>query len=91
MTDFCLHIGPVKTGSTYLQNIMWKSRDALREQGVLLPAVHPNDLVDLPESEGRWAALASRARSWPDRVLITCELLGLSARCTVTGRVAARR
>jgi hypothetical protein len=43
MSDVYLHVGPVKTGSTYLQSIMWNSRDALREQGVLLPAAHPNE------------------------------------------------
>ena len=92
MSDVYLHVGPVKTGSTYLQSILWNSRDALREQGVLLPAARPNEfflaandvqggrfvLVDLPEAEGAWARVAARAGSWPGRVLITCELLGFS-------------
>jgi hypothetical protein len=92
MSDVYLHVGPVKTGSTYLQSIMWNSRDALREQGLLLPATHPNEfflaandvqggrfvLVDMPECKGAWARVAARARSWPGRVLITCELLGFS-------------
>jgi hypothetical protein len=43
MSDVYLHVGPVKTGSTYLQSILWNSPDALREQGVLLPADHPNE------------------------------------------------
>ena len=94
MSDVYLHVGPVKTGSTYLQSILWNSRDALREQGVLLPGAHPNEfflaandvqggrfvLVDLPESEGAWTRVAARAGSWPGRVLITCELLGFSER-----------
>jgi hypothetical protein len=33
MNDVYLHVGPVKTGSTYLQSIMWSNRDALSEQG----------------------------------------------------------
>jgi hypothetical protein len=92
MSDVYLHVGPVKTGSTYLQSIMWNSRDALREQGVLLPAAHPNEfflaandvqggrfvLVDLPEAQGAWARVTARAGSWPGRVLISCELLGFS-------------
>jgi hypothetical protein len=92
MSDVYLHVGPVKTGTTYLQSTMWNSRDALREQGVLLPATHPNEffmavndvqggrfvLVDMPEAKGAWARVAARARSWPGRVLITCELLGFS-------------
>ena len=43
VSDVYLHVGPVKTGSTYLQSTMWNSRAALREQGVLLPATHPNE------------------------------------------------
>ena len=92
MNDVYLHVGPVKTGSTYLQSIMWSNRDALSEQGVLLPATHPNELflavndvqggrfvlVDTPEAERAWAKVATRARSWPGRVLITCELFGFS-------------
>ena len=35
-------------------------------------------LVDTPEAEGAWAKVATRARSWPGRALITCELLGFS-------------
>jgi hypothetical protein len=92
ISDVYLHVGPVKTGSSYLQSIMWNSRDALREQGILLPITHPNEfflaandvqdgqftLVETPGSEGAWARVAVRATSWPGRVLITCELLGFS-------------
>jgi hypothetical protein len=92
MSDVYLHVGPVKTGSTYLQSVMWNSRDALREQGILLPVTHPNEfflaandvqggrfvLVDMPEARGAWARVAAWARAWPGRVLITCELLGFS-------------
>jgi hypothetical protein len=92
VTDVYLHVGPVKTGSTYLQSIMWNGLDALREQGLLLPATHPNEfflaandvqagrfvLVETPEAEGAWARMAARVGSWPGRVLITCELLGFS-------------
>ena len=92
MSEVYLHVGPVKTGSTYLQNILWNGRPVLREQGVLLPADHDNEfflatndvqdgrfvLMDLPEAAGAWGKVAARARAWPGRVLITCELLGFS-------------
>ncbi len=32
-----LHVGLPKTGTTYLQHILWGSKDRLREHGVLLP------------------------------------------------------
>ena len=92
MTDVFLHIGPVKTGSTYLQSIMWASRDVLRDAGMLLPADHDNEhflaandvqdgkfvLIDLPESRGVWDKVAGQARSWTGQVLISHELLGFS-------------
>lgn len=92
MNDVYLHIGPVKTGSTYLQSIMWNSRDLLRARGLLLPADHDNEhflaandvqdgkfvLIDLPEADGIWDKVAGRARSWPGPVLISHELLGFS-------------
>jgi len=92
MSDVYLHVGPVKTGSSYLQSIMWRNRDGLREQGVLLPISHPNEFflaandvqggafvgVATPGAEGAWDRVAARARSWPGPVLISCELLGMS-------------
>ncbi len=32
-----LHVGTPKTGTTYLQTVMWANRDKLAEQGLLLP------------------------------------------------------
>ena len=32
-----LHIGLPKTGTTYLQTLMWNNREVLAGQGVLLP------------------------------------------------------
>jgi hypothetical protein len=32
-----LHVGSPKTGTTYLQGVLWRNREALRRQGLLLP------------------------------------------------------
>lgn len=32
-----LHVGTKKTGTTYLQTVIWNNREALRRQGVLVP------------------------------------------------------
>jgi hypothetical protein len=32
-----VHIGPPKTGTSYLQSVFWASRDALAEHGLILP------------------------------------------------------
>ena len=32
-----LHVGSPKTGTTFLQNVLWAQRDLAREQGLMLP------------------------------------------------------
>ena len=32
-----LHVGTAKSGTSYLQDLWWQHRDALRAQGLLLP------------------------------------------------------
>ncbi len=39
MTRFIVHIGPHKTGTTYLQTVLHTMRDALRARGVHVPAI----------------------------------------------------
>lgn len=98
MADVSLHVGPMKTGSTFLQAVMWNNRATLREQGLLLPIDHANDVflaandvqgyrfaaVDYPEANGRWDKVARRAKSWPGRVLISHEILGISEPAHIT-------
>ena len=38
-----LHIGEPKTGTTFLQQIMWRNRSELAARGVVLPGHHPQD------------------------------------------------
>ncbi len=40
-----LHIGAAKTGTTYLQSLMYSNRDALRDAGLLLPGATWNHQV----------------------------------------------
>ncbi len=42
-TDVFVHIGEPKTGTTFLQQVMWGNRDLLAAQGVVLPGHHPQD------------------------------------------------
>ena len=42
-TDVFVHIGEPKTGTTFLQQVMWGNRDLLAAQGVALPGHHPQD------------------------------------------------
>ena len=84
-----LHIGEPKTGTTFLQQVMWRNRDALAAQGVVLPGHHPQDhfrasqdlrgIQKLPSDPagswtGEWEILASQARQARRVAVISHEL-----------------
>lgn len=86
-----LHVGAPKTGTTYLQNVLWHNRTALAEDGVLYPLSRPFEhfaaTMDLrrmrwdgrrdPEWDGAWERLATRARTWSGPTsIISNEILG---------------
>src|SRR5215470_6011067 len=72
-----LHIGEPKTGTTFLQQVMWRNRSELAARGVVLPGHHPQDhfrasqdlrgiekLASDPAGSwaGEWEILAAEAR-----------------------------
>jgi len=73
-----LHIGLPKTGTSYLQDRLWKSRDQLSASGVLVPGAKRSaqnlaawDLMgrrprgaDRPQVPGSWDALVKEVRDW---------------------------
>ena len=84
-----LHIGEPKTGTTFLQQVMWRNRATLAGHGVVLPGHHPQDHFrasqDLREIEklpsdpagswtGEWEILASEARQAQRVAVISHEL-----------------
>jgi len=90
MTRVYLHIGAPKTGTTYLQEVLFRNRGRLAEHGLLYPGdsstAHYSAALDLrgltfggyddPDADGAWEALAGAARGWRrDAVLISHELL----------------
>ncbi|GAA5114928.1 hypothetical protein GCM10023339_21110 [Alloalcanivorax gelatiniphagus] len=94
-----LHIGLPKTGTTYLQQVVWANRDRLRAAGVLVPGFgHREHLwaaLDLqerprlakrhPDAPGAWQRLVDEAAAQADDVLITHEFL-----CGASAEQAAR-
>ena len=84
-----LHIGAPKTGSTYVQNVLWSNRDRLAQAGILLPgsaAAQDQAMADLRAATWRdaevywtWDRLAAKAREWPDDVIISNEGLGAAS------------
>jgi hypothetical protein len=89
MPKVFLHIGEPKTGTTFLQQVMWRNRDELAARGVVLPGHHPQDhyrasqdLRDIPKLAsdpagswtGEWDILAQQARQAPRVAVISHEL-----------------
>ncbi|PZS37182.1 MAG: hypothetical protein DLM62_20600 [Pseudonocardiales bacterium] len=84
-----VHIGEPKTGTTFLQQVMWSNRAGLAAQGVVLPGHHPQDhfrasqdlrgiekRADDPAGSwtGEWEILAHQARQAPRAAVISHEL-----------------
>ncbi|TIC82721.1 hypothetical protein [Nocardioides sp. GY 10127] len=88
-----LHVGTPKTGTSYLQDVLWRSRPALEAAGVLYPAdrfdahfLAALDLMDLPwggleaEAVGRWEQLAAQVRAFEGTSIISHEILATATR-----------
>jgi hypothetical protein len=92
-----LHVGTPKTGTSYLQDVLYRNRDRLAGQGVLYPAdrfdahfLAALDLMRLPwggletEAVGAWDALAKRVRGWHgDSAIISHEILATASRSQI--------
>jgi hypothetical protein len=85
-----VHVGAPKTGTTYLQDVLWANRRALRRQGALYWGrdrhAHFRAAQDLrgrffhghedPRVRGSWQRLAAAARRWTGpTVLVSHEVL----------------
>jgi hypothetical protein len=84
-----LHIGEPKTGTTFIQQVLWSNRAELATQGVGLPGHHPQDhfrasqdlrgiekLASDPAGSwtGEWEILASQAKQPGKTAVISHEL-----------------
>ncbi len=91
-----VHVGAPKTGTSFVQDILFTNRDALRERGILYAADRHDahflaalDLMELPwgglehEAVGAWDRLAAEVREWPGTAIISHEILGTASRVQV--------
>lgn len=83
-----LHVGSPKTGTTFLQNVLWSQRAIAREQGLLLPMERFNDhylaSLDLrglsrrpihpPRAIGMWDRIVGEVADWSGTALVSHEL-----------------
>lgn len=89
-----LHVGTPKTGTSYLQDVLFRNQGRLRDRGVLYPAdrfdAHFLAALDLmrlswggleADALGCWDALAAQVRAHRGTTIISHEIL---ARATAT-------
>lgn len=84
-----LHVGPPKTGTTYLQEFLWSNRRALADAGVLYPGDRPGRqfkaVLDLRGTgfagneiegvSGSWARISEQVQEWTGRSVISHEIM----------------
>ena len=88
-----LHVGTPKTGTSHLQDILFRHRDLLREHGILYQAdrfdgqfLAALDLMQLrwggleAEAIGAWEELAARVREFDGTAIISHEILATASR-----------
>lgn len=87
-----LHVGGHKTGTTFLQNVLWLNRAALERDGFLYPGNRRNahlwanfDLRNAdfkgyrsPEVPGAWTRLVEEIRAYDGRAVIDHEMFSLA-------------
>ena len=82
-----LHVGCPKTGTSYLQDVLFRNQAVLREHDILYPAdrfdahfLAALDLMTLPwggietEAVGAWDRLAAQVREWHGTSIISHEI-----------------
>ena len=88
-----LHVGTPKTGTSYLQDVLFRNQQALRDAGILYPAdrfdahfLAALDLMVLPwggleaEAHGAWDRMADEVRQWHGTTIISHEILATASR-----------
>ena len=91
-----LHVGTPKTGTSHLQDVLFRNRTRLAEQGIDYPAdrfdahfLAALDLMALPwggletEAIGAWDALAGQVRAARGTVVVSHEILAHASRTQV--------
>ena len=83
-----LHIGLMKSGTSFIQDQLFANQAGLRDQGVLVPGQRWNDQVrgvtevlgrqpaGLGENAGAWRALVDEMAPAPGPAIVTMEFLG---------------
>ncbi len=92
-TKVLLHVGTPKTGTSHLQDVLFRNRETLLEHGISYPAdrfdghfLAALDLMQLPwgglerEAVGAWDDLAARVRAHSGTSVVSHEILATASR-----------
>jgi len=86
-----LHVGTPKSGTTFLQRVLWDNQSTLKSQGFRCAGSRPRDMflaaIELRESHtfwgypaedlaGRWSEVCRQAREHPGTTILSHEVLG---------------
>jgi len=91
-----LHVGTPKTGTSYLQHVLFNNREKLLAKSIRYPAdrfdghfLAALDLMRLPwggleaDAIGAWDHLAAQVRRWPGTSIISHEILATASRAQI--------
>jgi hypothetical protein len=97
-----VHVGTPKTGTSFVQDVLWLNRESLAEQGILYPAhrfdAHFLAALDLMElhwgglerqAVGAWDRLADEVRAWQGTSIVSHEILATASRAQVARALAS--
>lgn len=101
-THVLLHVGTPKTGTSYLQEALFRNRHALLSHGICYPAdrfdahfLAALDLMRMPwgglqtEAIGAWERVAEQVREHPGTAVISHEILATASRQQVATALAS--
>ncbi|HQR26619.1 MAG TPA: hypothetical protein PLP61_06215 [Nocardioides sp.] len=78
-----LHVGLMKSGTTFIQGLLYANRQRLADRGVLVPGEHWGEQVDAvkdvlrpQEGSGAWSRLTREIAAWPGDAVVSMEFLG---------------
>ncbi|MEI2811075.1 MAG: hypothetical protein V9F00_13025 [Nocardioides sp.] len=87
-----LHVGTPKTGTSHLQDVLFRNRSLLAQHGIRYPATRFDahflaalDLLRMPwgglerEAVGAWDTVAAEARNWPGTTIISHEIFAAAS------------
>lgn len=90
MPRLVLHVGTPKSGTSFIQSIVFRNQDQLHAHGVLVPGVSRSDHGSIArgvrrgddtgaeDDWARWCAVVDEARAWPGTVLVSNEWFSLT-------------